>query len=834
MAEIDAIFDACVTQLFAGAAVEACLARVPAETPEVASLVQIAVALRSLAGPLPESDAQARQQARSRFLSHARALGQPSPVTMEQALDESIGKIAAGASIDECLDAYPHHAAELGSLLTTIADLQQVGNIRTKSEAAAATDARRSFLAHATALRDHPKVSIEDALDASIQMTAAGATIDTCLETYPQHATELRALLQAVFLARQDQLPVPPRPRKTVLSQRRAYVAAADALKPVRLAPVASVAARTTPQPVAAPSPPWWQTWGNIFRQPQWRGAMAVALMLILVIGFGRTAVTVASGALPGDALYPVKILAEQTRLVLTADNEQRAQLEQQFNQTRLEEAGSVATEGRQVLVQLPGVIESIDGDTWTIFGLDRPVLVPREAMLQGAPGVGKRVLIIAWSDGQGNLVARQITILEDRPFGQEPADTPLLTLPPPPPRSTESPFGGLSPILSPTRTPTPMDSPWPTETATAVVTATSTLTPSLVVTPIASITATPSASPSTTPSATTTETVTPVGPNPVNFTDIIQQINPDWWLVGGRTVRIDGSTTIDESLGDAEPGAEVRVTGFELPGQGEILATSIVVTRPLGELQVIEFTDTIAEMNGSLWRIGNTWVDVSNATITGTPVIGSVAIVRAERRGDETWMAVWVRIQEDPEPLYISGMIDAVGSGSLVVDGNTILIDSATRFSGLPPAVGLWADVTAVERSDGIHAQSIYVYASTPEPPTATPEPPTATPEPPTATPEPPTATPEPPTATPEPPTATPEPPTATPEPPTATPEPPTATPEPPTATPEPATATVEPATATVEPAMSATEIAKARHGADNVVCWRNPLAQIASSVYT
>ena len=68
MAQTDAIFEACLTQLASGAAVDACLAQIPAETPEVAPLVEIAVALRSLGGPLPEIDAQARQQARLRFL----------------------------------------------------------------------------------------------------------------------------------------------------------------------------------------------------------------------------------------------------------------------------------------------------------------------------------------------------------------------------------------------------------------------------------------------------------------------------------------------------------------------------------------------------------------------------------------------------------------------------------------------------------------------------------------------------------------------------------------------------------------------------------------------
>ena len=712
MAQTDAIFEACLTQLASGAAVDACLAQIPAETPEVAPLVEIAVALRSLGGPLPEIDAQARQQARLRFLSHAKALSEPSSLPVEQALDESIAKLATGASIDECLDAYPHHAAQLGALLATVVDLQKLGNVRSSWQATSAAEARQGFLARAAVLRNQSEVTVEEALDASIQMAAAGATIDTCLETFPQHAAELRVLLQTIVIAQQGRLQVPLRARKTELSQKQAFLAAAAALKPAGLAPVAAVAARSAPSPVAPPAPPWWQTWVNAFRQPVWRGAMAVALVLILLIGFGRAAVTVASGALPGDALYPVKLLAEQTRMVLTVDNEQRAQLQQQFNQTRLEEAGLVATQGREVLVQLPGVIQSIDGDTWTIFGLDRPVQVTSGTVLQGVPGVGKRVLIIALSDGQGNLVAQQITILENQPSRQAPED------PSPPLPGMTTPFGGGRPIIPATRTPSPTTSPWPTETATAMVTATATLSPSLTLTATATSTVRPSVSPSTTPS--TTPTVTPGGPNPITFTDIIQEIQSDRWRVGGRTVRIDERTTIDQSVGTAQIGAEVQVTGIDLSQENEILASSIVVTRPAGEVQVTEFTGTIAEMNGNLWRIGDTWVDVSNATISGgTAAIGSVASVRAERQGNATWMAVWVRIQGNSEPVYISGTIDAIGSGSMVVDGRTILIDPGTQFSGLTPTVGLLADVTAFERTDGIHAQSIYVHA-----PTATPMP--------------------------------------------------------------------------------------------------------------
>ena len=810
MAQTDAIFEACLTQLASGAAVDACLAQIPAETPEVAPLVEIAVALRSLGGPLPEIDAQARQQARLRFLSHAKALSEPSSLPVEQALDESIAKLATGASIDECLDAYPHHAAQLGALLATVVDLQKLGNVRSSWQATSAAEARQGFLARAAVLRNQSEVTVEEALDASIQMTAAGATIDTCLETFPQHAAELRVLLQTIVIAQQGRLQVPLRARKTELSQKQAFLAAAAALKPAGLAPVAAVAARSAPSPVAPPAPPWWQTWVNAFRQPVWRGAMAVALVLILLIGFGRAAVTVASGALPGDALYPVKLLAEQTRMVLTVDNEQRAQLQQQFNQTRLEEAGLVATLGREVLVQLPGVIQSIDGDTWTIFGLDWPVLVNSATDIKGVPGVGKRVLIIAMSDGQGKLVAQQVTILEDPPFGQAPADMA------PPPSNTSAPFGGVSPILPPTRTPTPSESPGATETATVMVSATVTFSPSVTVTATASSTVIPSVSPSTTPS--TTPTVTPGGPNPVNFTDIIQEIHPDWWLVGGRTVRIDDRTTIDQSLGTAEPGAEVRVVGIALFPSNDIQATSITVVRPAGGVQVNEFTGTILEMNGDLWLIGNTLVDVSEATINGTAAIGSVATVRAERQGDEIWMAVWVNIQDDPEPVYISGIIDAVSSASIVVDGTVILIDADTQFTGVPPAVGLRASVRAIERSDGYHALSIDVDEPTPTsvPPTVTPVPPTATP-----TPQPPTDTPEPPTLTPEPPTDTPEPPTPTPEPPTDTPEPPTPTPQPPTDTPEPPTPTTEPLTA--RPALVTSTVGNAMQEAKLITVCRS-----------
>ncbi len=518
---------------------EACLARIPAETPEVAPLVQIVAALQSLAGPVPEMDAQARQQLRSRFLVHARALAEPSPVTIEESLDESIGKLADGASIDECLDEYPHHAAELLLLLTTVADLQSVGNVRSKWEAGAAIDARQGFLARATVLRTRPEVSIEDALDASIQMIAAGASIETCLETFPGHSVELRALLVPVSIAQRPWQPAPKQPRNVVLSRRRDFLTAAAALRsasvvtaPVEshsVAPPAIPASRRPDRPAAPPPPPWWQDWTVAFRQPAWRFAFVAVLLLILALGFGRTAVTLASDALPGDALYPVKRLTERTRMVLTVNPQERVKLEEDLDQVRLMEVKQVVAQGRQEPVEIPGVIGFITGDTWSIVGLDSPVIVPKGIVKGRVPRVGNRVLITALPDSQGRLVASGIVVLKDRPIRSVPDDTPTPSTQPTRHRATEEPNSGAIPVRPTRPRPTPTDVVWPTATAPALFTATATFMPSVIgsPTPIATLTGTPVSTDTSTPPLFGTPTSIPEPTGTVTGTQVPSTSTP-------------------------------------------------------------------------------------------------------------------------------------------------------------------------------------------------------------------------------------------------------------------------------------------------------------------
>lgn len=76
---------------------------------------------------------------------------------------------------------------------------------------------------------------------------------------------------------------------------------------------------------------------------------------LVLALGGWVVAVNAASGSVPGDALYPVKIATERVQLRLTTSSEQRAKLHIEFAGRRLEEVGAVqssARAGKSVRVQ--------------------------------------------------------------------------------------------------------------------------------------------------------------------------------------------------------------------------------------------------------------------------------------------------------------------------------------------------------------------------------------------------------------------------------------------------------------------------------------------------
>ncbi len=123
MAELSGVFEASVAQLNSGTPLDACLAMHPAESAELAPLLHIVTGLQRLAEPAPAMDPSAAQSARAGFLARAAALSKPAQVTLEDAFDQSTAMLAANASLEECLDRFPHYAAELRPMLETMVSL---------------------------------------------------------------------------------------------------------------------------------------------------------------------------------------------------------------------------------------------------------------------------------------------------------------------------------------------------------------------------------------------------------------------------------------------------------------------------------------------------------------------------------------------------------------------------------------------------------------------------------------------------------------------------------------------------------------------------------------
>jgi hypothetical protein len=115
--------------------------------------------------------------------------------------------------------------------------------------------------------------------------------------------------------------------------------------------------------------------------------------------------------------------------------------------------------------------------------------------------------------------------------------------------------------------------------------------------------------------------------PEPVEFTDFLQETNGEWWIIGGIPVRIRGDTVID---GDPQIGDLVSVKGQR--HMTEIWALRIVAIR----LTEVQFDGIISAVSGSSLVIGGHTVLIDAKTqIIGTPEVGRLAQVSAWQMPD-------------------------------------------------------------------------------------------------------------------------------------------------------------------------------------------------------
>jgi len=80
-----------------------------------------------------------------------------------------------------------------------------------------------------------------------------------------------------------------------------------------------------------------------------YKALAAVLAVAVALAGMGGGAVLAAADTLPGDVLYPVKLLTEDIRLALTPDPAARAELEMNFVDLRVQEMARLAQQGEEI-----------------------------------------------------------------------------------------------------------------------------------------------------------------------------------------------------------------------------------------------------------------------------------------------------------------------------------------------------------------------------------------------------------------------------------------------------------------------------------------------------
>lgn len=282
-------------------------------------------------------------------------------------------------------------------------------------------------------------------LDDCLSSMRAGVDLEACLLRYPDHADELRPLLQA---ARDVGAVRPPAPAAAARMAGRRRMLAALARKQA-LRPGSD---RPSFCPVQMTA--WLKARKMASARPVWQWAAAAVAVILALVG-GTTAAFAAS--LPGDVLYPVKLAAHQVQVALTLDENAREQLVERFNAAHRQDVRAAMQTGRHATVELQGTLEQISEHAWIVSGL--PVSLHAETVIMGQPHLGARVVLDGYLPGDGTFVATRLAT----DGGPEPLPTAILyptARPSETPRPTATPDPAQPP--RPTREPDPTQTPEP------------------------------------------------------------------------------------------------------------------------------------------------------------------------------------------------------------------------------------------------------------------------------------------------------------------------------------------------------------------------------------
>lgn len=524
-------------------------------------------------------------------------------------------------------------------------------------------------------------------LDDCLDRLKAGDTISACLESYPDHASELKPLLETVEFVNALRFTEAARPQALARGRQRLLTEAARLREERREKERSFLTKVRDFFSAGAPGPVW---------------ARAAAVIVVVLLLFGAVSgvvVQASESSLPGDALYPVKQVKRQVQLIVIRNPQEREEKEKQILAEERQEVRQATEQGRVFEKDVAGIVVAWeDGSLVLEDGLD--IRVSDETEVQGEPAVGVIALVHVRSEN-GRLVAERIQVRQQAQAvvlvaltdtatvtstaTARPTDTPVPTATPEP---TKIPTKKVVPTKTATPKPTFTDTPFPTATVEVGpivhvfelrgridaigdsmwvvageqirITSDTIIKGEPAVGRTAHVRANRLADGQFVAIEIDVETPDTPTPARVTITGVVESKERDnLWHIGGREVRLDDRTKVE---GELRVGAFAEVRGVQ-ESPRRVYAHRITIIRPCETPILFEGVIVAIDAEAGTWTVevavssqgqegrAQFNVNVTDAQIEGTPVIGAVAQIEACRTGENEYSAQRIFVVPTPTP---------------------------------------------------------------------------------------------------------------------------------------------------------------------------------------
>ena len=162
-----------------------------------------------------------------------------------------------------------------------------------------------------------------------------------------------------------------------------------------------------------------------------------------------------------------------------------------------------------------------------------------------------------------------------------------------------------------------------------------------------------------------------------IEFVGLVQSMSTDSWVIAGRTVAITLSTDIE---GDILVNDLVKVKAF-IEDDGSLIAHEI---EPILAGEEFNFTGVVQTIGTDFWVVSSQTVKITSATkIEAGIVVGDLVRVQSLVEADGSLTAHKIGFLENKggNDFEISGVVEAIGDGFIVVGGHEIVVTQWTHF---------------------------------------------------------------------------------------------------------------------------------------------------------